>query len=274
MLHCADRSFYVGHTDDLAKRVWQHEQGLVPGYTSERLPTKLVWSQEVATRDEARAAETQVKGWSRSKKLALIRGDWPRVSVLARGKDRAPTSADTPVFSAHHLLFPHLDALPTEPLNLEASVRAHARRFAFHFRLTGPVDLIAVPARAEPTRRDELWRRTCFEAFALLDRGPAYIELNFSPSGEWAAYQFDRHREGMRSLDLNAPSIRLRQERYALDVSAVADMPAAVSPTRLGLSAVLEEVSGRKSYWALAHPAPAPDFHHPDAFTLKLPPKP
>lgn len=41
---------------------------------------------------------------------------------------------------------------------------------------------------------------------------------------------------------------------------------------QIGLSAVIEEMDGTKSYWALAHPAGKPDFHHPDCFTLELPP--
>ena len=86
MLHCADRTFYVGHTDDLEKRVGQHEQGGMAGYTSVRLPVKLVWSQEFATRGEARTAERQIKGWGQAKKLALIRGDWAAISSLAANK--------------------------------------------------------------------------------------------------------------------------------------------------------------------------------------------
>lgn len=96
MLHCADRSFYVGHTENLDERVGAHQSGIIPGYTSTRLPVKLVWASEFATRYEALEAERQVKGWSRAKKMALIRGDWDRISVLARGsqgKGRASTGS-------------------------------------------------------------------------------------------------------------------------------------------------------------------------------------
>jgi predicted GIY-YIG superfamily endonuclease len=86
MLHCNAGRLYVGHTDDLERRIWQHETGAIPGFTKDYLPVKLVWSQEFATRDEAKAAEKQIKGWSRAKKLALIRGDWREISRLAKGK--------------------------------------------------------------------------------------------------------------------------------------------------------------------------------------------
>ena len=87
MLHCADRSFYIGHTDDLQTRVAQHEAGAIPGHTQNRRPIKLVWSQEFGTRMEALEAERQIKGWSRAKKLALIREDWSLISTLARSKE-------------------------------------------------------------------------------------------------------------------------------------------------------------------------------------------
>jgi predicted GIY-YIG superfamily endonuclease len=75
MVQCGDRTFYVGHTDDLDRRIAQHVTGECGGYTSTRLPVTFVWSDEFASRHEALQAERQIKGWSRAKKLALIRGD-------------------------------------------------------------------------------------------------------------------------------------------------------------------------------------------------------
>lgn len=84
LLHCADDSYYAGHTDNLESRIGEHQVGSYPGYTANRLPVKLVWSQECATREEALAAEMQIKGWSRKKKEAMMRGDWEAVSLLAK----------------------------------------------------------------------------------------------------------------------------------------------------------------------------------------------
>ena len=95
MLRCSDGSYYVGHTDDLEARVGTHQSGLLPGYTQNRRPVSLVWSQEFAERDEAFAAERQIKGWSRTKKEALIREDWDAIQVLSR-KLFIRTSFDTP----------------------------------------------------------------------------------------------------------------------------------------------------------------------------------
>jgi len=85
MLECADKSFYVGHTDNLEGRICAHQSGEIPGYTSTRLPVKLLWSQEFSAREDALAAERQVKGWNRNKKMALVKGDWLEIQRLACG---------------------------------------------------------------------------------------------------------------------------------------------------------------------------------------------
>src|SRR5438552_18133214 len=86
ILHCNAGRFYVGHTDDLQRRIAQHETGAIQGFTSSYLPVKLVWSQEFSTRYEALTAERQIKGWARAKKLALIRGDWTEIGRLAKSR--------------------------------------------------------------------------------------------------------------------------------------------------------------------------------------------
>ena len=84
ILGCADGSYYTGHTDNLEKRMGEHQSGLCGGYTAKRLPVDLAWTQECTTREEAMAAEMQVKRWSRKKKEAMMRGDWAGVAQLAK----------------------------------------------------------------------------------------------------------------------------------------------------------------------------------------------
>jgi len=93
MLHCRGGYFYVGHTDDLERRLDQHERGVVPSFVRDHWPAKLVWSAEFPTRYEAIAMERRVKGWSRAKKLALVRNDWETISQLAKSKDSPSTSS-------------------------------------------------------------------------------------------------------------------------------------------------------------------------------------
>lgn len=132
---------------------------------------------------------------------------------------------------------------------------------------------LALPAPAQPGRRDELWRTTCFELFTRTDGVPGYEEYNFSPSRNWAAYGFESHRRGRRDLEIAAPAISGWGDvsGYVLDVKM--DLICLwASKCRIGLSAIIEEADGTKSYWALAHPPGEPDFHHPDCFALQLPP--
>ena len=86
MLECGDGTYYVGHTDDLESRVAQHRAGVGEGYTRPRQPVELVWAQETASREEALAAELRIKGWSRAKKEALVRGDGDELKALARSR--------------------------------------------------------------------------------------------------------------------------------------------------------------------------------------------
>ncbi|MDI6746309.1 MAG: GIY-YIG nuclease family protein [Rhodocyclaceae bacterium] len=87
ILRCADGSYYTGHTDNLENRIGEHEAGAIPScYTFTRRPLQLVFSQDCATREEALAAEQKIKGWSRNKKEAMMRGDWTEVSRLAKSR--------------------------------------------------------------------------------------------------------------------------------------------------------------------------------------------
>ena len=84
ILECADGSYYVGHTDDLDARMAQHGVGEGSRYTARRRPVRLVWTQDHQTRDDAFRLEHQLKGWSRAKKEAVMRGDWEALPNLSR----------------------------------------------------------------------------------------------------------------------------------------------------------------------------------------------
>ena len=84
LLHCVDGAYYCGHTDNLLRRIAQHQTGECGGFTASRLPVELVWTQEFASRIEALAAERQIKGWRQAKKEALIASDWAQLSMLTK----------------------------------------------------------------------------------------------------------------------------------------------------------------------------------------------
>ena len=140
------------------------------------------------------------------------------------------------------------------------------------FALEGDLSALRIPAPQAPRRVADLWRHTCFEAFVMAGEGPAYREFNLSPSGEWSVYAFRRYRDGA-ALELALdPAIVVRRSGGRLELNAEIG-PQVLPPgrlLRLGLSAVLEGVDGALSYWALRHPPGKPDFHHSDAFALRL----
>jgi hypothetical protein len=98
--------------------------------------------------------------------------------------------------------------------------------------------------------------------------------LNLSPDGCWNLYHFTAYRNGMVEVpgivDLKLDVYRENGScslscSFALDGSILREQSIAA-----GLSCVLEFSDGQKSYWALAHPGPQPDFHHSDSFLLQL----
>jgi hypothetical protein len=150
------------------------------------------------------------------------------------------------------------------------TVRTAPSTLSLRYLVSGAVDGILLPAQAGPGRADGLWQHTCLEAF-LRQRGEAgYREFNLAPSSRWAAYGFDGYRSGMELLETRPPRIETELDESCLELRALLDLPGA-GPWQLALCAVIEETNGRKSYWALAHPAAKPDFHHPDSFTCELP---
>ena len=76
ILRCADESFYVGETGDVAKRLASHNKGCASTHTAARRPVKLAYVEEHVNRAAALERERQLKSWSRAKKEALIAGDW------------------------------------------------------------------------------------------------------------------------------------------------------------------------------------------------------
>ncbi len=75
ILLCSDNTFYTGVTSNLEERLYQHHEGLIPGYTHPRRPLRLLWNSEEMDIQDAILLEKQIKGWSRAKKQALMAGD-------------------------------------------------------------------------------------------------------------------------------------------------------------------------------------------------------
>ena len=172
----------------------------------------------------------------------------------------------------------HPDSLCCAAAHVEVEVaRPNADRLALTYLVTGDLSDIRMPPVMASERRDELWRHTCFEAFVRASSGAEYYEFNFSPSTQWAAYRFSSYRGGMRAAEVSAPPIETRSspDRYtlqtSLELNRLSDLPRNAL-WHFGLSALIEDTSGRMSYWALVHPPGKPDFHHADCFAHEFSP--
>jgi hypothetical protein len=144
------------------------------------------------------------------------------------------------------------------------------RQLVLRWVITG-VDALAVPPFAGKGRGEDLWQTTCGELFLKDREGPGYREFNFSPSERWAAYRFSGYREGMVDADVPDPEVSAEGGQFLYVLTALLDASVLDGSDVAGLSAVIEEKDGTRSYWALAHPPGKPDFHHEACFALPLP---
>lgn len=93
ILKCADNGLYTGSTNDLKKRIDEHQMGYFPNcYTHSRLPVKLVYLLEVQDYNEAFRLEPQIKNWGRKKKEALIEGNFDLLHELAKCKNETSSN--------------------------------------------------------------------------------------------------------------------------------------------------------------------------------------
>ena len=172
-------------------------------------------------------------------------------------------------------LTPHPDHPPRAIRDVTVDMeRNREGQLSLWYMVFGDLNELWLPQVSEGARVDGLWRTTCFELFIREPEGNGYVEFNFSPSSDWAAYTFDSYRAGASNLELSgAPIISgcTFEGWYELHVTPPSEVRAFAN--LVNLTAVIEERDGTKSYWALSHPPEGPpDFHHPACFTLELPP--
>ncbi|MBB3861029.1 hypothetical protein GGQ88_002301 [Novosphingobium hassiacum] len=167
-------------------------------------------------------------------------------------------------------------AHPAHPPLAVTSVQARvlaldARWLTLRWRVEGAGQLF-VPPFAGKGRADGLWQTTCFEMFVRPDGGDAYAEFNLSPSQAWAAYDFSGYRAGMaeRAMVRDPVSTPRRGQSVLIFDAAIPAASLPSLPWTYGLTAVIEETGGRKSYWAMAHGSERPDFHDEACFAARL----
>lgn len=174
------------------------------------------------------------------------------------------------------LLKTHPRTTYCEAVNIEATVtRSKSLCLELSYVVTGQLDKLSIPPTATSKRADDLWRHTCFEAF-IQTAHTEYYEFNFAPTMAWAAFRFTNYRHGKSLAAIPTPYIAVHSDpdRYSLQASL--NLESLYLPDQplwhLGVSAVIEDKSGRLSYWALAHASDKPDFHRSESFVYEFSP--
>jgi len=169
----------------------------------------------------------------------------------------------------------HSDSVAEVVDRIDVRFTQSTARLILRYAIHGNITALKIPAFTAPRRVDGLWQHTCCELFLRAASTDAYFEFNFSPSTEWAAYRFDAYRSGMTTPNVAAPQIDLRRTDNSMELTASIDLAGLAELSKLslrvGLSAVIESTDGRKSYWAIQHPAGKPDFHCADCFVGVFP---
>ena len=165
-------------------------------------------------------------------------------------------------------------ALPALTIMGRISFQNHL--LSLQYSLAGNIDDVMLPpALLKPSRRNELWKTTCFEFFLAIKDQSGYWEFNLSPSGDWNVYRMDAYRRiGFREeTGISRLPFAFQKESGKCLLEVFIDLTPIFrheQELHLGITAIIQTKDGAESYWALTHPASQPDFHLRESFILPL----
>lgn len=138
------------------------------------------------------------------------------------------------------------------------------------YRIIGDLAGLRVPRIGTRLDPERLWEHTCCELFVAPTTRDDYVEWNFSPTGQCTRFDFSSYRRRERASPILAPS-SVRVDPGQLRLTARAPLGCGIGDSaRVSLTTVIEDATGRRSYWAMRHPLDQPDFHHREGFALSL----
>jgi len=167
-----------------------------------------------------------------------------------------------------------LPASATLQIHITGKIKRLENQLSIRYEVQGEMDKLLFPAPTEsPTRKDDLWKSTCFEFFIAIQDQPHYWEFNMSPSGNWNVYAMDAYRQvNMREeyAFTQLPfEFRKTRDEVSLDISV--DLNPIVPPEQIlqiGITTIVQTKDSNESSWALAHPGQHADFHLRDSFIV------
>lgn len=169
-----------------------------------------------------------------------------------------------------------LNSHPTTPTpwihNITVNCCFNTDHITLRYQIIGDVKLLQIPKICQlRNRADNLWQHTCCEAFIAQANTSQYREWNFSPSGQWQLYEFAKYLELRIEPETLAPQIHCdaTTEQFNLTAQIPNHLPHLhTQKLRLGLTVVLQDLTGKIYYWALKHSSALPDFHKMDTWML------
>jgi len=142
--------------------------------------------------------------------------------------------------------------------------------FQLIYRVKGPVQEIKLPPQKSPSRKEGLWRETCFEIFMSKSGSSSYAEWNFSPSLEWCLFSFKSYREKLNEVIEENPLIQMKitlkselEMRVNISASNAVSLTSffKADPIEILPASILELHDGSFLYYAPRHQGSKPDFH-------------
>lgn len=172
-------------------------------------------------------------------------------------------------------LIPFLDGNIPDII-ITGHIARHENQLTIRYLVSGDTGQVLLPApSAQPTRKDELWKATCFEFFVARIGDPQYWEFNLSPSGDWNAYQIDAYRrvDFREETRIQALPFEFKYNDGSISVDAEIDLDGVIQspvPIQVGITSVIQTRDHHETYWALLHPNPQADFHLRESFIIQL----
>jgi len=145
-----------------------------------------------------------------------------------------------------------------------------------HYSITGEIQSLLLPEKStHPSRKDDLWKATCFEFFLAIPNQPQYWEFNMSPSDDWNIYHMDEYRRvGFREeTGIAELPFSVQNEAGCILVDVTADVSAMIGVEeriQAAITSIIRTKDDHETYWALLHPNPQADFHLRESFILEL----
>ena len=160
-------------------------------------------------------------------------------------------------------------------IEITGTVTRQANILSIHYSVCGEIENILVPEPSTSSRKDDLWKATCFEFFIAVKDQPHYWEFNMSPTSEWNVYAMDAYRQANMREELAFTQLpfefRKTNEGISLDISV--NLNPILQPDQvlqIGITTIIQTRDGNEIYWALAHPGVQTDFHLRESFVINI----